>query len=282
MAKRIIVNADDFGLCKGVNEAVVKAHEVGVLTSATLMTNMPAAEEAVEMAKLKPSLGVGVHLNLSEGRAVSGETNVNCLLDSDGQFAYSPLRLSVMCIALHTVRRAIETELAAQIRWVIDRGLVPTHLDSHKHIHSFPVIFPIVCRLASRFKIPAIRWPFEPKVVCQRPWPLLTEDGRKRAAIVRTMAKINRIQNRDFLKTEGLFGVAHTGRVDVNFFRAVAFYSPVATAEVMTHPGLADGLDRSQTRLVEQRRVEFEALCSEKTKQYFKDSAIKLVHYGQL
>jgi hopanoid biosynthesis associated protein HpnK len=282
MAKRIIINADDFGLCKGVNQAVAKAHEAGILTSATLMANMPAAEEAVKIAKLKPSLGVGVHLNLSDGRPVSKETNVNCLLDGDGRFAYSPLALSAMCIALHAVRRAIEAELTAQIRWVFDRGLVPTHLDSHKHIHSFPAIFPIVCRLASRFKIPAIRWPFEPKAVCRNPWPLLTEDGRKRAAIVRTMAKINRIQNSDFLKTEALFGIAHTGRVDVNFFRAVAFYSPAATAEVMTHPGLADGLDPAQTRLVEQRKVEFEALCSEKTKQYFKDSAIKLVHYGQL
>jgi hopanoid biosynthesis associated protein HpnK len=282
MARRIIINADDFGLCKGVNEAVAKAHEVGVLTSATLMTNMPAAEEAVEIAKTLPSLGVGVHLNLSEGRAVSKESCVNCLLDSDGRFAHSPLKLSAMCIALHAVRRAIETELAAQIQWVFDSGLVPTHLDSHKHIHSFPAIFPIVCRLASRFKIPAIRWPFEPKAVCRRPWPLLTEDGRKRAAIVRTMAKINRIQNRDFLKTEGLFGIAHTGRVDVNFLRAVALYSPAAIAEVMTHPGLANGLDPVQTRLVEQRRIEFEALCNEKTKQCFKDSAIKLVHYGQL
>jgi hopanoid biosynthesis associated protein HpnK len=282
MAKRIIINADDFGLCKGVNEAVAKAHEVGILTSATLMANMPAAEEAVEMAKLKPSLGVGVHLNLSDGQPVSNEDCVNCLLDSNGRFTYSPLKLSAMCIALHTVRRAIETELTAQIRWVIDRGLMPTHLDSHKHIHSFPVIFPIVCRLASRFKIPAIRWPFEPKAVCRNPWPLLTEDGRKKAAIVRTMAKINRIQNSDYLKTEALLGIAHTGRVDVNFLRAVTLYSPAATVEVMTHPGLTDDLNPSQTKLVEQRKVEFEALCSEKTKQCFKDSAIKLVHYGQL
>jgi len=282
MAKRIIINADDFGLCKGVNEAVAKAHDVGVLTSATLMVNMPAAEDAVEIAKLKPSLGVGVHLNLSEGRPVSKENRVNCLLDGDGRFAYSPLKLSAMCIALHTIRHAVETELAAQIQWVIDRGLMPTHLDSHKHIHSSPTIFPIVCRLASRFRISAIRWPFEPKAVCQRPWPLLTEGGRKRAAMIRTMAKINRIQNRDFLRTEGLFGIAHTGRVDVSFLRAVALYSPAATAEVMTHPGLADGLDTSKTRLLGQRRVEFEALCSEKTKQCFKDTATKLVHYGQL
>ena len=282
MDKRIIINADDFGLCKGVNEAVAKAHEIGVLTSATLMANMPAAKEAVGIAKAHPSLGVGVHLNLSDGKAVSKESRVNCLLDSDGRFTHSPLKLSVMCIALHAVRLAIEAELAAQIQWVIDRGLVPTHLDSHKHIHSFPVIFPIVCRLASRFKISAIRWPFEPKAVCRRPWPMLTEEGRKRAAIVRTMAKINRFQNSDFLKTEALFGVAHTGRIDVNFFRAVALFTPAATAEVMTHPGLADGLDPRQTRLVEQRKVEFEALCNEKTKLCFKESAIKLVHYGQL
>jgi hopanoid biosynthesis associated protein HpnK len=282
MAKRIIINADDFGLCRGVNEAVAKAHDQGVLTSATIMVNMPEAEDAVEIAKLKPGLGVGVHLNLSEGRPVSKESCVNCLLDDDGQFAYSPWKLAAMCIALHKIRQAVETELAAQIQWVIDRGLVPTHLDSHKHIHSFPAIFPIVCRLASRFGISAIRWPFEPKAVCKRPWPMLTESERRRSAIVRTMAKINRIQNRDFLRTEGLFGIAHTGKIDVNFFRAVALYNPTTTAEVMTHPALLDGLDPDKTRLVEQRKVEFEALCSEKTKQFFKDSATELVHYGQL
>ena len=90
------------------------------------------------------------------------------------------------------------------------------------------------------------------------------------------------MQNPSLLKTDALLGVAHMGRIDANFFKAVALYNSAATAEVMTHPGLPDGLDTDEKRLLDQRKVEFQALCSERTKQYLKDAGIKLVHYGQL
>ena len=282
MDRRVIINADDFGLCNGVNKAVAQANTDGVLTSATIMANMPAAHKAVKMAKKLPNLGIGVHLNLTEGRPLSKDTSIDWLLDADGQFACSPAKLSLLSLAGHKIREAIRAELAAQIQWVIDNGLKPTHLDSHKHIHTFPQLFSIVCRLAGRFQIPAIRWPFEPKELSRIPWPLTGADGRKRAQKIRIMARINRVQNPDFLKTDVLLGIAHTGKIDVNFFKAVALYNSAATTEVMTHPGFADGLDPGKTRLLHQRKVELEALCSRKTKQYFEDAGVKLVHYGKL
>ena len=282
MNKRIIINADDFGLCEGVNKAVAQAHTEGVLTSATIMAGMPAADEAVEIAKQLPSLGVGVHLDLFDGRALSKDSCADCLLDADGEFACSSAKLSLLSIGVHKIRNAIRAELAAQIQWVIDKGLKPTHLDSHRHIHSFPAIFPMVCELARRFEIGAVRFTFEPREVSQMPWPLPSEGGRKKAGKTRILAKINRLQDRYFLKTDALFGVAHVGKIDVNFFRAVTLYNSAATAEVMTHPGLPEGLDSSKTSLTGQRTVELEALCSERTKQYFKDAGIELVHYGQL
>lgn len=282
MDRRVIINADDFGLCDGVNKAVAQAHTDGVLTSATIMANMSAAHEAVKIAKKLPTLGIGVHLNLTEGRPLSKDTSIDRLLDADGQFACSPAKLSLFSLAGHKIREAIRAELAAQIQWVIDNGLKPTHLDSHKHIHTFPQLFSIVCQLAGRFQIPAIRWPFEPKELSRIPWPLTGADGRKRAKKIRIMARINRVQNPDFLKTDVLLGIAHTGKIDVNFFKAVALYNSAATAEVMTHPGFADGLDPGKTRLLHQRKVELEALCSRKTKQYFEDAGVKLVHYGKL
>jgi len=282
MDKRIIINADDFGLCEGVNKAVVKAHTEGVLTSATIMTNMPSAYEAVKIAKKLPSLGVGVHLNLTEEEPLSKNSGIEYLLDNEGKFGCSAFKLSFLSMTSHKIRNAIRSELAAQIQWVVDNGLKPTHLDSHKHIHSFPAIFSIVCELAKRFEIAAIRFTLEPKEVSQMPWPLPSEGGRKRAAIVRTMAKINRLQGKGFLKTQALLGVAHTGKADISFFKAVTLYNSAATAEVMTHPGFANGLEPARTRLLNQRKVELDALCSERTKQYFKDAGIKLVHYGQL
>ena len=278
----IIINADDFGLCRGVNKGIAEAHTLGVLTSATLMVNMPAAEEAVEIAHKLSNLGVGIHLNLTDGKSLSRNSNVDLLLDDTGDFAFKAGKLSLISLISAKVRKAIETELAAQIQWVIDRGIRPTHLDSHKHIHNFPPIFKIVCRLAKHFGIPAIRFTYEPKQVCRSPWPVTDQEGRKRAALLRLMARINRWQNPSFFKTEALFGVAHTGNINIDFLKAVSLYNTTSTAEIMTHPGYTDGLDANATRLIEQRRVELDALCSETTKRYFINAGIKLVHYGQL
>jgi hopanoid biosynthesis associated protein HpnK len=282
MDKRIIVNADDFGLCEGVNKAVAQAHTEGVLTSATIMANMPAAEEAVEIAKQLPTLGVGVHLNLTDGQPLSPSDTVRPLLNSNGEFACSCPKLALLSVAGTGSRNAIRTELAAQIEWVIDRGIRPTHLDSHKHLHALPTLFSMVCQLARRFDIPAIRFAMEPAEVSKIPWPLPAEGGKNRAAFVRALAKINRLQNRDFLKTDGILGIAHVGRIDVNFFRAVALYHSASLTEIMTHPGFADALDPEHARLLNQRKGELDALCSEKTRRYFHDAGIELAHYGQL
>lgn len=282
MEKLLIINADDFGLTPGINKGIVEAHTKGVLTSATIMVNMPAAEQAVELAKNLPDLGVGVHLNLTNGKPVSRDQSVKLLLNTEGNFGLSAGKLAIASIVTGKVRVAIEAEFSAQIQWVIERGIKPTHLDSHKHVHAFPLTFQIVCRLAKRFKIPAIRYAYEPKQVCHLPWPVTDEQGRKRASLVRMMARINRWQNRSFFKTDALFGVAHTGNINVNFFRACSLYNTAATTELMTHPGYTYDLDAGQTRLVKHREVELEALCSDKTKQYLKDAGIKLVHYGRL
>ena len=282
MEKRLIINADDFGLCESVNKGIVETHTKGVLTSTTIMANMPAAEQAVELAKNLPALGLGVHLNLTAGKPLCQETAVKLILDSQGYFALSPGKLALASLITRKVRTAIETELALQIQWLIDKGIKPTHLDSHKHIHCFPSIFPIVCRLAKRFSIPAIRYAGEPTYVSQLPWPLTDRESRKRASLVRTMSKINRWQNPAFFKTDALLGVNHVGKINTVFMRAVSMYNTASTAEVMTHPGYTYDLDAAKTHLVKEREIEIEALCSEKTKRFFNEANIKLIHYGQL
>ena len=281
MQRLVIINADDFGLCEGVNRAVEEAHKNGILTSATIMANMPFAKEAVELAKRMPSLGVGVHLNLVEGGLISSGQE-NLLADKDGRFAYKPSMLAVKSLFSKPVRDAIKKELAWQIQWVIDRGIRPTHLDSHKHVHAFWSIFPIVCELAQDFGIKAIRWTFEPAKVGRVGWPRPGWAGKKRAMIVRGMALINKRQNPEFFLNNALLGIAHTGKIDQNFFRAVTLSNVGPVAEVMTHPGYPDGLEPSKTRLIQQRRMELETLCSERTKQYFQKADIGLVHYGQI
>ena len=84
--KKLIVNADDFGLTNGVNRAIIEGHTRGAITSATLMANMPAFDAAVRLAKDHPSLGVGLHFNITQGRPVADASRVGSLIDDSGEF----------------------------------------------------------------------------------------------------------------------------------------------------------------------------------------------------
>jgi hopanoid biosynthesis associated protein HpnK len=280
--KAVIINADDFGLSEGINKAVVIAHTNGILTSATLMVNMPGSDEAAEMSKSLPDLGVGVHLNLTEGCPAAKDPRVKCLSKPDGKFALSAAKLSVASAFSGKVRKAIRLELESQIQWVISKGIRPTHLDSHKHIHCFPTIFTIVSALADKYGISAIRWPLERQRFRDETWPKPDASGKVRAAIISTLARLNRLQNDKFFKTDEFFGIAHTGRIDVRFLRAVGLHNTVSIAEIMTHPGFPQGLERTQSRLIQQRESELKVLCDKQIRLLFEKSAIQLVHYGKL
>ncbi len=282
MAKRLIINADDFGCSQEVNEAVERAHTRGVLTSATVMTNMGDFDEAVAIAKRLPRLGVGVHLNLFKSKPVSDDYRVRALLDLGGNFKYSPQMLAFLSMSCHKIRTAMKIEMAAQIQRLIDSGLMPTHLDSHKHIHFFPAVYAMVCSLARRFKIRAVRYCWEPAAACDAPWPLSTPEGKEAARELRWMAKFNRLYDSELFRTQLTYGLTHVGRIDANFFKAVSIYSAAQTAEVMTHPATEDDAADAGKLLKFNRKAEFEALCDERTKKYLHEAGMELINYGQL
>ena len=280
MTAKMIINADDFGLCEGVNKAVVEAHIRGVLTSATIMANMPAVDEAIEIAKKMPSLGVGIHLNLTEGRPISSDRLVEPLVNEAGDFKYSVYKLAAQSAVSKRLLGAIEIELAAQIETIINKGIKPTHLDSHKHFHCFGPIYKIVCSLAERFGIGAIRWPWEPATVCDGDWPKVGFGDRMRALLLRQMTlNCQKIDNR-FIKNDIFFGAAHTGKIDDKFWEEIGKTQFAGVAEVMTHPGYAEGL--VNTRLVGQRETELKWLCEPRTKEILSEAGIELVHYGNI
>jgi hopanoid biosynthesis associated protein HpnK len=280
MSAKLIINADDFGLCKGVNKAVIEAHTTGVLTSATIMANMPASDEAIELAKKTPTLGVGVHLNVTDGKPLSSDSAVEPLLNDDGEFKYSAYKLAFKILTNKKILKAVEVELAAQIAFVLDRGIKPTHLDSHKHFHLFGPVYRIVCSLAVDFGIGAIRWPWEPATVCFGDWPKVDFMDKARSFLARQMALNCQKLNRQFIKNDVFFGIAHTGRIDDAFWSEIGRTQFVGVAEVMTHPGYPEGLGK--TRLVEQRKIELKWLCAPSTKQILARAGIELVHYGNI
>ncbi|HYF76634.1 MAG TPA: chitin disaccharide deacetylase [Symbiobacteriaceae bacterium] len=143
--KRLIINADDFGLCEGANLGILRAHRHGIVTSATVMMNMPGAGDALSL--VPPSLGVGVHLTLTGGRPLCA--NVPTLVDEAGNF----LKLPVLRIS--AAAPELEAELRAQVDAFCASGLRPTHLDSHHHVHlELPAVGDIVRRLAAELGVP--------------------------------------------------------------------------------------------------------------------------------
>ncbi len=155
-AARIVINADDLGRTERVNSAILESFERSMITSASIMANMSAFDQAVSMiggAEFKDR--VGVHLNLTEGFSLSEPIRQSrTFCDSSGQFRSRGKNLWFLS---RSDARAIEAEFAAQIDMVVSAGIRPSHLDSHQHFHTQWPVGPIVIRLARRYAVPAIR-----------------------------------------------------------------------------------------------------------------------------
>ena len=155
--KNLIVNADDLGWTPGVNRGIVEAFRNGIVTSTSLLANGAAFAGGVEMARAAGGLGVGVHLNLTDGAPVTGRESVTSLLNKQGEFAGGPESLLLRRASRGLLLKEVEREWNAQIQKVRDAGIEPTHLDGHKHVHMLPGLFEIALRLAKWHGIGAIR-----------------------------------------------------------------------------------------------------------------------------
>jgi chitin disaccharide deacetylase len=154
----VIINADDFGMNSAVNSAIFSGMEQGLVTSTSIMANMPGFEEAVGLVRDHDELRgrVGVHLNLTEGKPLS-KPILSCRLfcGADGSFYFK--RERPLFRFEKPVKAAAYEELRMQLQKVVSAGIIPTHLDSHHHIHTEWAVVPLVRRLAKEFRIPRIR-----------------------------------------------------------------------------------------------------------------------------
>jgi chitin disaccharide deacetylase len=273
----LIVNADDLGFSPGITEGILRAHREGIVTSTTIAANMPAAEEAARLLRDCPGLGVGVHLNVSQGPPLSRDGGV--LVGEDGRMDRTAVAVVRRCLLRRGYLEAALREFDAQIRWAMDHGIRPTHLDSHRHTHGFPPVFARVARLARRYHIRFVRWHHE---ALPGRWPAAPARQRRTRRMLNAFGRINAVLAPDLLGTNGTWGIAHTGFLDVAWFaRAIGALRPGAT-EFMVHPGLAVGLDASQTRLLASREEELRALCDPAVRDAVRRHGITLTHYGHL
>jgi predicted glycoside hydrolase/deacetylase ChbG (UPF0249 family) len=264
--KRLVVNADDFGFTRDVNLGIIEAHRRGILTAATLMANGAAFEHAVELARDNPQLDVGCHLVLVGGRSVSNPTQ--------------ELPASVRELML-TRRLDVRAELAAQIEKILEAGVRPYHLDTHKHTHLYPPVLGAVAGLSQRFGIPWVRRPFDfPLSAAGASWA--------QRAISRCLStlrvRMHRVLAAHGCRTTDFFaGFQLTGRFHTRELTGLIRSLPQGTTEFMTHPGFCtDELRRARTRLKESRQRELEALTSDEVRQAIEEEGVELSGFRQL
>ena len=257
------MNADDFGLTSGVNRAIVELHQAGVLTSATLMAKAGATDEAIELARANPALGVGCHVVLVDGEPVLPADRLPTLTDAKTRMLYPTLGSFLPRLLTGRIRaEEIEAEAGAQIARLQGRGLRLTHIDTHKHTHMFPRVLEPVLRAAKGAGISAVRNPFEPEWAVHAT-PRASAMRAAEVFALRRMGPFFRqlIAQHGFAATDGTIAVVGTGTLDENTVRSLLQQLPEGTWELVTHPGYNDeDLEKVRTRLRASRDVERKAL----------------------
>jgi chitin disaccharide deacetylase len=150
--QRVIFNADDFGRSASINEAVIRAHREGVLTSASLMVNGEALDEAVELARANPGLGVGLHLTLVSGHSTLPCGQIPGLVNPQGDFSDNAVATGMRCFFNRSLRAQLEAEMRAQIEKFQATGLTMDHLNGHLNFHLHPVVFDVLLGLFERMR----------------------------------------------------------------------------------------------------------------------------------
>ena len=274
------MNADDFGLTPGVNRGILESHGAGVLTSTTLMARAGATDEAIELARSAPSLGVGCHVVLVDGEPVLESGKLPTLAPAhDGRFRSTLGGFLRDLLTGRIEEDEIEAEARAQIAHLQARGVTLTHVDTHKHTHMFPAVLRPLLRAARGCGMFAVRNPFEPRwsVRATPDAPLL------RRVEVRVLgglhARFRRVvEEEGFATTSGALGVLATGTLDSATLRALLEHLPDGIWELVTHPGYNDeALGQVRTRLRESRETELRAL-----EQLRQRPEIELISYGEL
>jgi len=252
--KKLVVNADDFGFTRDVNQGILEAHQNGILRAATLMANGAAFEDAVRAAHENPGLDIGCHLVLVRGYSLA-EPNRRL-----------PQSVSELIRAMALGRIRVYDELAAQVRKILAAGIRPTHLDTHKHTHLFPPVLEAVARISREFGIRWVRCPFEP------PWRGLL---RKRFHSV--------LERYGCRTTDHFIGFQLTGRLRTQELVRLIHHLPAGTTELMCHPGRCGSeLRHAATRLKESRERELAALIAAETRAAVEAAQVRLVSYREL
>lgn len=270
--RRLIVNADDFGRSPAINEAVLRAHREGILTTASLMVAGDAWREAVDLARANPRLGVGLHLTLVCGQSVLPPARVPGLVDARGAFSDRPVVAGFRYWAWPPLRDQLRAELAAQFARFRETGLPLDHVNGHLHLHLHPVVFDLLGENARVWGIERMRLTRDSLGISRRTsrgrWAYRLGHAIIFAMLSRRAAP--RLAGLGIRHSDAVFGLLQDGRVTEDYVLRLLPQLPAGTAELYAHPSL------------DCFRHEFEAFASPRVATRVRELGIELVRYQDL
>jgi hopanoid biosynthesis associated protein HpnK len=270
--RRLIVNADDFGRSHSINLAVARAHDDGILTSASLMVNETGFEEAVDLARQRPRLGVGLHLTLICGRAALSPEQIPGLVDAQQRFTDNPVAAGFRYYFNRTLRPQLEAEIEAQFRKFRATGLRLDHVNGHLHLHLHPAVFRILRARATEWGLTHLR------LTCEPFW-MNTRLARGRWLYRISHALIGRrlsagargdLRRLGIRHTHRVFGLLQDAHVDEGYVLGLLRALPPGDSELYSHPSL------------DQFRHELDALVSPRVQALVQSLGIALIRYQDL
>lgn len=274
LRRRLIVNADDFGLSAEVNEAVLRAHREGILTTASLMVNGPAATSAIALAREHPRLGVGLHLVLILGRAALPPVAIPGLVDARGEFGRQAVAVGLRYFLKRSLRRQLGAEIAAQFERFQATGLALDHVNGHLNLHLHPTVFRLLMNrshagLGARLRMRLTRDPFRLNAqIASGAWAY-----RLSHAVIFTLLSAwarPQLRRGKVAHPDRVFGLLQNGRMDERFVQRLLARLPPGDSELYSHPSLT------------QFKHEFEALTSPGIRAAVAEHGIQLIRYQDL
>jgi hopanoid biosynthesis associated protein HpnK len=278
-----IINGDDFGFSHGVNQAIIQAHEQGVLTSTSLMVTGDAAEEAIALARNHPNLAVGLHLVLVCGKSALPPSQIPLLVDSLGNFSNSPLQAGLRYQFHPGVQKQLWREIRAQLKKFHHSGLPLSHVDGHLHLHTHPVVLRILVELAQEFDIKVIRLPSEELGMS------LKHDRHNLLTKLVWSGVFGGLRRygEDLLKANGInfaervYGLLQTGSVTEEYLLSLIPQIQADLIEIYSHPAVANA-DEPLNGSPGDGELELAALLSKQVREALNTHGFELTNYQKL
>ena len=281
--KKLIVNADDFGLHTLINQGIIKGHQEGFITSTSIMPSADAFDEAVALAQDNPQLGIGIHLTLVGGvKSVLPQSKIASLLDGEGRFLPDYVAFAKRFYTGGVKISELEAELRAQIEKALASKLNLTHIDSHQHTHVLPGINGLVRKLCNEYNIKRERIPKEGYAFSGGfAAGLGRKIGRCGLSFCADLARAGAA--RDCIRyPDYFFGMLAGGHLNAELVGNIIRALPDGVSEIMTHPGLETAPLAKLYAWHYTWETELASYLDEGNKALIKENNVQLANFGDL